>query len=94
MHRPLPRTMRAALVAHVVGMLGATDHIKNIFRPSARNHGRGGAVYPRASERERLRNRIDGFSRLHDHHIENKVRKCPICDLGMTPVELAHSLGL
>jgi len=90
--------MRAALVAHVVGMLGATEHIKNIFRPSARSHGRGGAAYPRQSEREKLRRQLGGFAALHDHTMHyisdasrKKVRRCPICDLGQTHAEAARA---
>lgn len=98
MHRPSPRIMRAALVAHVVGMLGATEHIKNIFRPSARRHRRGGAAYPRQSEREKLRRQLGGFSRLHDHTVYYvgepyvyEERRCPICDKGKSHAEAARA---
>ena len=82
--------MRAAIVASVIGMLGNTDYIKNIFTPSARVGRRASASYPRQSDREKLRRRIGGFAKLHDHTMiypdgkPVRLFQCPICDLGMS----------
>lgn len=98
MYRPSPRMMRAAIVAHVVGMLGATEHIKNIFKLSPRKYRRSSSLYPRQSEREKLRRQIGGFAKLHDHTIHYvgspyvwQERRCPICDLGKSHAEVARA---
>ena len=82
--------MRAAILSSVIGVLGNINHITSIFTPSARVGKRLSRQYPRQSDREKLRRRIGGFAKLHDHTMiypDGKpvhLFQCPICDLGMS----------
>ena len=64
----------------------------------------GGTVrYPRGSEREKLRRKVGGFARLHNHYLINvdepdnfdshSKRDCPICDRHLTHTQAAAELG-
>jgi hypothetical protein len=94
MHRP-NRLRSAALAAFVVGVLGATQHVKEIFRPVAGSRrNRRGVQYPHHNDREKLRRRTGGFSKLHDHTVRyvgepylRAERYCPICDQGLSHAE-------
>lgn len=100
MHRP-NRLRSAALAAFVVGMLGATQHVKEIFRLVAGSRrNRRGVQYPHHSEREKLRRRLGGFAKLHDHTIRyvgepylRAERRCPICDQGLSHEETSNILA-
>jgi hypothetical protein len=86
------------LAGIVVGLLGNTTRAMEVFtakrstkkRP-ARNFSASGHPYPHNSDREKLRRRIGGFAKLHDHTIRYvgepylcAERCCPICDQGQS----------
>lgn len=98
MHRP-NRPRSAAIAAFVVGMLGATQHVKEIFRPVAGSRrNRSGSPYPHHNDLEKLRRRLGGFAKLHDHTIRyvgepylRAERRCPICDQGQSHDAVARA---
>jgi hypothetical protein len=92
------------LAGIVVGLLGNTTRAMEVFtakrstkkRP-ARNFSASGHPYPHNSDREKLRRRIGGFAKLHDHTLvdvdygRKRERRCHICDQGQSHAEVARA---
>ena len=101
MHRPPLRVhardlnkqaniLKAFAAAVSIDMRGAIKSLVNRFKRSY-----GTSKYtPHQGAREKLRRRVGGFARLHDHNrypnlaTERLERNCPICDMGITHADM------
>lgn len=105
MHRP-PLRVHARDIKSQVGLLEQFAKAVKLDKFSVQQMWNGlanrfrrrygiGRTYPRQSTREKLRRRVGGFARLHDHRrtypdlvTERLVRDCPICDRHLSHADL------
>lgn len=77
---------------HSSMIAGALKGLANRFK---RHYGTS-KYMPHQGAREKLRRRIGGFARLHDHRVERDStgmrRCCPVCDLGIPHADLEKAI--
>lgn len=104
MHRP-PLRVHARDIKSQVGLLEQFAKTVKLDKVSVQQMFSGlanrfrrrygiGRAYPRQSAREKLRRRVGGFARLHDHNrypnlaTERLERNCQICDMGISHADM------